>query len=92
MLSKPFRQLRTYSNPMKMNTKTFTVMVVVSALLISTLFTAQQVNSQLQRAQITILADGSIIGTDKIHQNGNTYTLIENLNASIIIEKDNIVL
>ena len=66
------------------------------ALVIVTLFFAlvilHPVNSQSESSQITILADGSIVGTNKIHQNGNIYTLTGNLNNSIIIEKDNIVL
>src|SRR5208337_2206002 len=76
----------------QMNKKTLIATVIVSALLISTLFSARPINSQLQGAQISILANGSVVGTNKIHQSGNTYTLRGNLNASIIIDKDNILL
>lgn len=49
------------------------------------------VNSQLPLAQITILEDGSINGTDKIIRNGNIYYLTQDLHASLFIKKDNIV-
>jgi parallel beta-helix repeat protein len=48
------------------------------------------VNGQSQ--QVTITPDGLVIGTNAITRNENTYTLTENLKASIIIQKDNIVL
>ena len=56
------------------------------------LFYASLANSQSQPSQITIATDGSVIGTDSIQHSGNTYTLTENLNASIILQKDNITL
>jgi parallel beta-helix repeat protein len=41
---------------------------------------------------ITIASDGSVVGTDKISRNGDTYTLTGNLSAPIVIERDHIVL
>jgi parallel beta-helix repeat protein len=52
-------------------------------------FDAQQVNAN---GSIYIRADGSIEGTDKIVTLDNvTYTLVGNINNSIIVERDNIV-
>ncbi|MCW3999413.1 MAG: right-handed parallel beta-helix repeat-containing protein [Candidatus Bathyarchaeota archaeon] len=41
---------------------------------------------------ITIAADGSVVGTDKISRDGDTYTLTANLTSPIVIERDNVVL
>lgn len=47
---------------------------------------------------IYIRADGSVEGTDKIHQDGNVYTFLENVSIDgsgvdgIIVERDNIVI
>ena len=70
--------------------KTFALLLVV--LFATSIVMLYPVSSQTQQTQITILADGSVVGTDKIHQSKDTYTLTGNMNASIIIEKDNIVL
>jgi parallel beta-helix repeat protein len=75
-----------------MNKKRLAEIIILIAFLFSTLFSAKLVNSQTQVPRILILSNGSVVGTDKIHQNGNVYILTENLNASIVIEKDNIVL
>jgi parallel beta-helix repeat protein len=40
---------------------------------------------------IYIKADGSVEGTDKIQKDGNVYTFTDNINGSIIVEKDNVV-
>jgi len=41
---------------------------------------------------IYIRADGSVEGTDKIHHDGNVYTLTDNIvNQSIVVKRDNIV-
>ncbi|MDH5266505.1 MAG: right-handed parallel beta-helix repeat-containing protein [Candidatus Bathyarchaeota archaeon] len=40
---------------------------------------------------IYIMADGSVMGTDKIQRDGNVYTFIDNLYGSIVVERDNIV-
>ena len=77
---------------MTMGTKSKSFALVIITLFFASLVILHPVNSQSEFSQITILADGSIVGTNKIHQNGNIYTLTGNLNNSIIIEKDNIVL
>ena len=40
---------------------------------------------------IYIRPNGSVEGTDKIHRDGDVYTFTDNINDSIVIEKDNIV-
>lgn len=75
-----------------MGHKEKTVVFLIVLITIVILFPLNSVNSQTQLSQITINPDGSVVGTDKIHQNGNIYTLTGNLNGSIIIEKDNISL
>jgi len=41
---------------------------------------------------IYIMADGSVVGTDKINRDGNVYNFTDNIvNQSIIVERDNIV-
>jgi len=40
---------------------------------------------------IYIMSDGSVVGTDKIHRDGNVYTFTDNINGSIVVEKNNIV-
>ncbi|MBE0511414.1 right-handed parallel beta-helix repeat-containing protein [Candidatus Bathyarchaeota archaeon] len=40
---------------------------------------------------IYIRADGSVEGTDKIQREGNVYTFTGNINDSIVVERDNIV-
>ncbi|MBS7647687.1 MAG: NosD domain-containing protein [Candidatus Bathyarchaeia archaeon] len=41
---------------------------------------------------IYIRADGSVEGTDKIQRVGNVYTFTDNINDSIVVEKDNIII
>lgn len=41
---------------------------------------------------IYIRVDGSVEGTSEIHRGGDIYTLVSNINGSIIVERDNIVL
>jgi len=51
--------------------------------------------SQIRVAQaegtIYIRTDGSIEGTDKIQREGNVYNLTGNIDGSIVVEKDNVV-
>jgi parallel beta-helix repeat protein len=51
-------------------------------------------NSGLVEASGTIYirADGSVEGTDKIQRNGNIYTLTDNINKPLVVERDNIVI
>ena len=41
---------------------------------------------------IYIRADGSVEGTDRIQRDGDVYTLTSDINGSIIVERDNVVL
>jgi hypothetical protein len=41
---------------------------------------------------VYIRADGSVEGTDKILQDGNVYAFTENINGSVVVERDNIVI
>jgi len=41
---------------------------------------------------IYIGSEGTVEGTDKIQQEGNVYTLTDNINGSIVVEKDSIIL
>lgn len=41
---------------------------------------------------IYIRSDGSVEGTDKIQQSGEVYTFTANINGSIVVERDNIVI
>ena len=75
-----------------MGFKTKSVAIVLVTLFLLPLIALQPVNSQGQSPQITISTDGSVVGTNTIIQNGNTYTLTNNLTVPIVIEKDNIVL
>ncbi|MEJ2281602.1 MAG: NosD domain-containing protein [Candidatus Bathyarchaeota archaeon] len=45
-----------------------------------------------QDSTIYIRADGTIEGTDKIQRIGDIYTLIDDINGSIVVERNNIVL
>jgi len=40
---------------------------------------------------IYIKADGLVEGTDKIQRDGNVYTFTDNINGSIVVERDNVV-
>jgi parallel beta-helix repeat protein len=45
-----------------------------------------------QSNSIFIRADGTVDGTDKIQRNGNIYIFTDNINGSIIVEKNNVVI
>jgi len=50
-------------------------------------------NVEIVKAEsIYIGSDGIVEGTDKIQQEGNIYTLTDNINGSILVEKDSIIL
>jgi parallel beta-helix repeat protein len=58
-------------------------LIVVSFLIIGIVKT--------QRSLIFIRSDGSVEGTDRIEQTGNVYSFIDNINGSIIVETNDIV-
>jgi parallel beta-helix repeat protein len=69
------------------------ILVAILALMfIATLTDLQPLNSQTTSKQITIASDGSVIGTDSIVKKDTVYTLTENLMASIVVLKDNIII
>ncbi len=69
-------------------------LTLVTALLFSFLFcgTLIQVIESEPSETIYIRVDGSVEGTDKIQQVGNVYLLVDNIDDSIIVERDSIVI
>jgi hypothetical protein len=67
------------------------VLLTFVALLLSPAMIAVFTKPVAAATAIYINQDGSITGTDKIEQNGNVYTFTGNINNSIIIERENIV-
>ena len=55
------------------------------------LVTAPIIGSVEANGSIYIRADGKIEGTNLIHRNENIYTFTGNINDSIVVERDNIV-
>ncbi len=72
---------------MKKHNSTLVVLVVLSLVLVS-FPQIEEVNAQ---GTIYIRADGSVEGTDKIQHVGDIYTFTDNIEGSIVVEKDNIV-
>jgi len=60
-------------------------------LLFSTAVAIRFVRPVVAEETIYIRPDGTVEGTDKIQRDGNVYTFTENINDSIIVERDNIV-
>jgi len=50
-----------------------------------------EINRVKASGTIYIRADGSVEGTDKIQRDGNVYTFVGDINGSIVVERDNIV-
>jgi parallel beta-helix repeat protein len=68
---------------------TLVMVLIFSFLFCGTL--VQPVESQSFES-ISIRADGSVEGTDKIQRDGDVYTLISDIKGSIVVERDNVVL
>jgi hypothetical protein len=66
--------------------------VVVLLVLSLALVYFPQIGVVKAEGTIYIRADGSIEGTDKIQRDGDVYTLISDINGSIIVERDYVVL
>jgi parallel beta-helix repeat protein len=84
---------------MKPGPKQLTRLLTVAVIIILTVSLTPSGVGLLREAQITIHADGSVEGTDKIQVNGNVYTLTSDLSGSagngacfVAIEKDHITL
>ena len=66
---------------------TITLLLVLSFILVS----ISEIGI-VKAESIYIGSEGTVKGTDKIQQEGNVYTLTDDINGSIIIEKDSIIL
>jgi len=71
--------------------KKFVSMLVLLLFLSLVLVSFPQIVVVKAESTIYIRADGSVEGTDKIQKDGNVYTFTGNINGSIIVEKDNVV-
>jgi parallel beta-helix repeat protein len=69
--------------------KTALVLILTICLLLVTFTTVEVTKAQ---EPIYIRADGSVEGTDKIHRNGEIYTLTGNISGGIEVQKSYIVL
>jgi len=72
--------------------KNIALLVVTVFLVASLMVTFGPVAAESQPEFIWIAADGSVIGTDQILRNGNTYTFLGDIYGRITVEKDNIVM
>jgi len=66
--------------------------LVLLLILCSGLVTFPNIGIVEASGTIYIKADGSVEGTDKIQRNGDVYTFIGNINGSVVVEKDSIVI
>jgi parallel beta-helix repeat protein len=73
-----------------MKRKTVTLMLISTLIFSFCEILVQPVESQSFES-IYIRADGSVEGTDKIQRDGDAYTLISEINGSIVVERDNII-
>lgn len=68
----------------------FTILCLLSIVLLMGLaFNIQTVKAT---GTIYIRADGSVEGTDKIQRDGDIYSFTDNINDSIIVERNNIMI
>jgi len=69
------------------------VMSIIALLLVLSfvLVSLPQIGIVKAESTIYIRADGSVEGTDKIQQEGNVYTFIDNIVGEIVVEMDSIV-
>jgi len=72
---------------MKKITATVALLLILSLMLVS----IPEIGIVKAESTIYIRADGSVEGTDKIQRDGNVYTFTDNIDGSIIVEKDNVV-
>ncbi len=79
---------------MTMQKQTAIAAIISSALLISLVTGMQfiEVTKAQSSGSITINSDGSVIGTDLIQRNGDTYTLIGNISGGIQVQKSYITI
>jgi parallel beta-helix repeat protein len=79
---------------MQFNMRRKAVFVLALLLLVSVIWVSflQVVVVKAEEVTIYIKADGSIEGTDKILQDRDVYIFTDDINASIVVESDNIVI
>ena len=70
---------------------------IATALFLTTLLAAilvsiQKIDVVRAGGTIYIRSDGSVEGTDKIQRDGNIYTFTDNIDDSIVVERDNIII
>ena len=70
--------------------RSFVVIVFLLLLLVPASFVVF-VEPVAAASTIYISADGSVVGTDRIERNGDVYVFIGDVNDSIVVQKDNIV-
>ena len=68
-----------------------TLFIVLLLILCSILVTFPNVEIVKAQSTIYIRADGSVEGTDSLFQNGNVYVFTEDINGSVVVERDNVV-
>jgi len=71
--------------------KKFVSTFVTLLILCSFLVTLPKINMVKASETIYIRADGTVEGTDKIQRDGNVYTFTGDINGSVVVERDNIV-
>jgi len=73
------------------NVKKFALGFILLLILCSVLATLPNIVTVEASGTIYIRADGTVEGTDKIQRDGNVYTFTDNVNDSIVVEKNNVV-
>ena len=66
---------------------------IVLLLILSFVFVSfPQIDVAEAQAAIYIRADGTVEGTDKIEKTGNLYSFTDNIDGTIIVERDDIII
>jgi parallel beta-helix repeat protein len=71
--------------------KNFGVTLILTVVLMLSLFAFQHVKAE-SNGTVYIRADGSIEGTDKIHRDGDVYTLMGDISGGIQVQKSYVVI
>ncbi len=67
------------------------ISAIVSLLILSVIFVSfPQIEAAEAQTTIYIRVDGTVEGTGKIEQTGNFYSFTDNINGTIVVERDNI--
>jgi parallel beta-helix repeat protein len=80
--------LKAREEKMKKIASTLISLLVLSLVLVS----FPQIEEVKAQEAIYIRSDGSVEGTDKIQRVGTVYSFMDNIDGSIVVEKDNIVI